>query len=331
MPIFSRFVATTVLTLFPLQSALATPAEGEKRPPQYVLISFDGAHDNRLWRRSMELGQKAGARFTYFLSCVFLIQRADRARYHPPGMAAGRSNVGFAFTKEEIAERLGNIWTAHSQGHEIASHGCGHFDGTKWSAADWDKEVKAFRSFVADAYSANGIPGEPQGWRELAERGITGFRAPYLATGKQVQQALIANGFRYQASGVTRGPELPERKADLASFGLPMIPEGPSQRPVIAMDYNLYVRHSGGFEKPSQAQAFEDRTYQAFKAAFEKQYDGSRIPLQLGFHFVEMNAGAYWRALERFAMETCTKPGVQCITYSDYLQKTARADRHAEQ
>ena len=29
-------------------------------------------------------------------------------------------------------------------------------------------------------------------------------------------------------------------------FSLPMIPEGPKQRRVIAMDYNLFVRHSDG-------------------------------------------------------------------------------------
>ncbi|GAB1581214.1 hypothetical protein PPNSA23_11570 [Phyllobacterium phragmitis] len=96
------------------------------------------------------------------------------------------------------------------------------------------------------------------------------------------------------------------------------------------MDYNLYVRHSAGFEKPSQSREFEERTYNAFKAAFDRQYAGERVPLQLGFHFVEMNAGAYWRALERFAGEICTKPDVQCITYSDYLRKTAPAEQHAE-
>jgi peptidoglycan/xylan/chitin deacetylase (PgdA/CDA1 family) len=326
----SRLLATVIAALLPFHAASATSADIDTRPPQYVLISFDGAHDNKLWQRSRALGQKTGARFTYFLSCVFLIPRADRDRYRPPRMAPGRSNIGFAADKNEISERLSNIWGAHLEGHEIASHGCGHFDGGKWTTAEWDQELKQFRRLVADAYSANGLPGEPQGWRELAERDITGFRAPYLASGKPVQKALKANGFTYQASGVTRGPELPERSGGFASFGLPLIPEGPSQRPVIAMDYNLYIRHSGGFEKPSQSSEFEERTYQAFKAAFEKQYTGARIPLQLGFHFVEMNSGAYWRALERFAGEVCPKPGVLCVTYKDYLQRTAPGERRPE-
>jgi hypothetical protein len=67
------------------------------------------------------------------------------------------------------------------------------------------------------------------------------------------------------------------------------------------MDYNLFVRHSGGFERPSQSREFEERAYRAFIAAFDAQYTGKRTPFQLGFHFTLMNGGAYWRALEHFA------------------------------
>ncbi|WP_182519432.1 polysaccharide deacetylase [Ochrobactrum sp. RH2CCR150] len=298
---------------------------------QYVLISFDGAHDNALWTRSRELAKKNNARFTYFLSCVFLMTRKDRASYQPPHKKAGASNVGFAQTHDEVVTRLGNIWQAHLEGNEIASHGCGHFDGTSWSTADWNKEVGEFRRIVADAYKNNGIDGEPDGWRDLALHGINGFRAPYLAASKPVQDALKANGFRYQASSVTRGPELPQFTGQFASFGLPLIPEGPSQRPIVGMDYNLYVRHSKGKEVREQSAAFEDRAYKAFRTAFDKQYDGERIPLQLGFHFVLMNDGAYWRAMERLVSEVCTKPDVKCTTYGDYLNSLDKNTGHAAQ
>ena len=55
-------------------------------------------------------------------------------------------------------------------------------------------------------------------------------------------------------------------------FALPLIPEGPSERRVIAMDYNLFVRHSGGVDKPDEATKFESRAYEAFRSAFDKQY-----------------------------------------------------------
>lgn len=186
------------------------------------------------------------------------------------------------------------------------------------------KEIKEFRRITADAYKNNGISGEPEGWRNLAVKGINGFRAPYLAASKPVQDALKANGFRYQASSITRGPEEPTLAGQFVSFGLPLVPEGPSQRPIVAMDYNLYVRHSKGKEAPLQSAVFEERAYKAFRAAFDKQYTGERIPLQLGFHFVLMNDGAYWRAVEQLVTDVCTKTDVKCTTYSDYLTVSTR-------
>src|SRR5690606_7265924 len=100
-------------------------------------------------------------------------------------------------------------------------------------------------------------------------------------------------------------PAMPVATGDIARFALPLIPEGEAGKPVTAMDYNLYVRHSRGKERPEESEAFEARTLKAYRDAFAAQYDGDRIPLQLGFHFVEMNAGAYWRALDRFLSETC--------------------------
>lgn len=315
-----------------IASALAaSPVVAETAKPQYVLISFDGAHDNTLWTRSRELAKNNNAHFTYFLSCVFLMTKQDRRDYQPPHKRAGASNVGFALSHDEVVVRLDNVWQAHLEGNEIASHGCGHFDGTGWSTADWDKEIKEFRRITADAYKNNGIQGEPEGWQELARKGINGFRAPYLAASKPVQDALKANGFRYQASSITRGPELPQINGPFASFGLPLVPEGPSQRVIVGMDYNLYVRHSKGKEAPAQSAEFEERAYKAFRTAFDKQYDGERIPLQLGFHFVLMNDGAYWRAMERLVTEVCNKPDVKCTTYNDYLNSLDISGNHAVQ
>ncbi len=327
-----RFLSPRPVLLSALAlSTCAAQAELVSPRPQYVLISFDGAHDNALWTRSRELAKKNNAHFTYFLSCVFLMTKQDRRDYQPPRKRAGSSNVGFALSRDEVVARLGNIWQAHLEGNEIASHGCGHFDGTDWSSADWDREIKEFRRITADAYRNNGIEGEPEGWRDLALNGINGFRAPYLAASKPVQDALKANGFRYQASSVTRGPEEPILAGRFASFGLPLIPEGPSQRPIVAMDYNLHVRHSKGKEAPGQSAAFEERAYKAFRAAFDRQYAGERIPLQLGFHFVLMNDGAYWRAMERLVAEVCTKPDVKCTTYGDYLDSLDKDAIHAGQ
>jgi hypothetical protein len=86
------------------------------------------------------------------------------------------------------------------------------------------------------------------------------------------------------------------------------------------MDYNLYVRHSGAVEMPDRSAEFEERAYSAFRAAFDKQYDGDRIPLQIGLHFVEMNSGAYWRAMERLASDVCNRADVACVSYSEAIR-----------
>jgi peptidoglycan/xylan/chitin deacetylase (PgdA/CDA1 family) len=289
---------------------------------QYVIISFDGAHDIAQWKRSRALAARTGARFTYFLSCVFLLSPETHRLYRAPGGGAGRSNVGFALSKEEVAARLGEIWAARTEGHEIASHGCGHFDGARWSKGDWLSEFQSFTTILRDAYRINNLAGEPEGWQRFAASEIKGFRAPYLSTSKGLDPALTDAGFSYNASGVSRGPAEPGIDNGMAQFALPQIPEGPASRRVIAMDYNLYVRHSGGVERPSQSKEFEERAYQALLAAFNAEYTSKRTPFQLGFHFALMNDGAYWRALERFASEVCTKPDVACVSYRDYLERT---------
>lgn len=305
-----------------MASALATaihalPASAEPRPPQYVVISFDGALDVSQWQRSRALARETGASFTYFLSCVYLLSPETRANYTAPGHKAGRSNVGFGYSREDVAARLRQIWTARMEGHDIASHGCGHFDGKDWTQADWGREFDEFSAILRDAWRINDIPFQPAGWDDFAERGIAGFRAPYLSASPTLYAALSEHGFLYDASGVSRSPAEPEEQGGVVRFSLPMIPEGPKARPVIAMDYNIYVRHSGGKEKPEEAQAFEDRAYQAFRAALDAELAGKGRPLQIGFHFTLMNDAAYWRALERFAREACRQEGIRCVSYRE--------------
>ncbi len=290
--------------------------------PQYVLISFDGARDNAQWERSRALARRTGAHFTYFLSCVGLLTKDTRTAYRGP--EGHRSNVGYAASRDDIAVRLREIWTARLEGHEIASHACGHLDGGNWSAADWRKEFVAFTTVLKDAWSINAIGYEPDGWRAFATREIVGFRAPYLSTGQGLDTALGTAGFAYDASGVSRDPEAPAIRHGIERFALPMIPEGPGRRRIVAMDYNFFVRHTGASERPDTGGVFEQRTYDALREAFEREYGGKRRPLQFGLHFTIMNGGAYWRALERFAGEVCSRADVRCVSYRDYLAETAK-------
>jgi hypothetical protein len=303
---------------------LAAPASADDataKPKQLVMISFDGAGSNALWQRSRDFARSNNAHFTYFLSCSLVIPHADAKRYQGPGKKAGRSNIGFAKDVPEAKERLGHIWQAHLEGNDISSHTCGHFDGKDWSAAEWGQELTSFHDIMTNAWKAIGAgDAEPEGWRDFIAHDIHGFRAPYFSTSDGMTEAEKKAGFTYDASLVTKGPVMPEHKDGLIRFGLPLIPEGPQQRPIIAMDYNLYVRHSGAVEMPDRSAEFEERAYSAFRAAFDKQYDGDRIPLQIGLHFVEMNSGAYWRAMERLASDVCNRADVACVSYSEAIR-----------
>jgi peptidoglycan/xylan/chitin deacetylase (PgdA/CDA1 family) len=311
-------VALASLALLP---AAVAGADAQEHPPQYLIVSFDGAQHVEQWQRSLRLARETGASFTYFLSCVYLIEREQRSKYRPPDRQAGRSDVGFAPSRDDVAARLDEIWTAHVEGHEIAGHGCGHFDGSAWSASQWRHEFGQFRDILTEAWVLNGLEeDEPAGWRAMAGDGLIGFRAPYLAIGDGLFAALPEEGYRYDASEVSQGPRPAREEAGVLRFALPMIPEGPNQRPIIAMDYNLFVRHSGGIERGDPDGSFEERTLAAFRAALDTQIEGDRLPLQLGFHFTLMNDGAYWRALERFAGEACARPEVRCVSYRDYLE-----------
>lgn len=321
------------VALAPVAAQAVEPSPAAARQ-QLVIISFDGAHDNRLWEKSLDMGKRVNAHFTYFLSCTFLMTRAEGGKsYRAPGHKAGRSNVGFAQSREEVQARVRHIWQAHLAGHDIGSHACGHFDGKDWSQADWGQEFASFHAALADAWKAGGIETEqPAGWADFVANDIKGFRAPYLSLSDGLLPALKKDGFAYDASLVTKGPALPSIEDGLPRFGLPLIPEGPSQRRVIGMDYNLFIRHSMGVENRKDSTAFEERALAAYRSAFATQYAGDRIPLQLGFHFVEMNGGAYWRALDRFLSETCNKPDVACVSYAQALPlivNEKKADRSA--
>ncbi|MFT7754746.1 UNVERIFIED_CONTAM: hypothetical protein ODX46_01135, partial [Salmonella enterica subsp. enterica serovar Enteritidis] len=73
-----------------------------------------------------------------------------------PGESNGRSNIGYAASKDDIAKRLDNIWRARNEGNEIASHACGHFDGRTWSKADWIREFTAYKQVLSTAWAKYG-------------------------------------------------------------------------------------------------------------------------------------------------------------------------------
>ena len=134
-------------------------------------------------------------------------RRETRARIPGAGQAAGqvqcRLRAVQAGSRGAARQRSG--WRA-SEGHEIASHGCGHFDGKDWSKADWLEEFASFRHILRDAYTINGIAGEPAGWRDFADKAVTGSARPISRPARRSTRRCRHAGFAYDASGVSQRP-----------------------------------------------------------------------------------------------------------------------------
>lgn len=158
------------LSLFAQHFAWAQSASRVERPPQFVLLAFDGSYENSFWKESRQFAQDMRVRgvdmkFTYFISGVYWLHEKNYALYMPPHKeaefstdrekqsevdrrlrdaqdesisAAKRkrirgqySDIGFGDTPQDIAERIDEVNAAYEEGHEIASHANGHYKGGK--------------------------------------------------------------------------------------------------------------------------------------------------------------------------------------------------------
>jgi hypothetical protein len=171
----------------PPTRSTTTPQPG--RPPQFVIASFDGAGDAGLWRSWREVGRRTGARFTFFLSGVYLLGEERRVLYQPPEHEPGSSDIGFmqrsgrASSARRIGELLVQLAAGHAEGHEIATHFNGHFcapyDGSvgEWTAADWRQELAQFDELLARASALNGLDPVELGF---GPADVVGARTPCL-------------------------------------------------------------------------------------------------------------------------------------------------------
>ncbi|HVE28978.1 MAG TPA: hypothetical protein VNC80_02830, partial [Mycobacteriales bacterium] len=65
-----------------------------QKPPQFVIVSFDGAGDHEKWTFWRDVARRSGMRFTGFLSGVYLLDQAHRTEYTGPGHAPGANSLG---------------------------------------------------------------------------------------------------------------------------------------------------------------------------------------------------------------------------------------------
>jgi hypothetical protein len=165
--------------------ALCAPARAVERPPQFVIMAFDNCTELERWKELSEFaaemnGSAKPLHFTFFVSGVNFIADDKASVYEPPNRRRGASQIGFGGSADEVAQRVAYINDLYRNGHEIASHAVGHFNGSGWSAAEWAQEFSSFRSVLTNVAANNGLDSSVKFAFPLSE--VIGFRAPYLAT-----------------------------------------------------------------------------------------------------------------------------------------------------
>jgi hypothetical protein len=282
------------------------------RPPQFVVVSFDGSGGARLWGYWRSVARQADARFTFFVSGVYLIDWAHRMRYHPPRHAPDSSDIGFGFPGGELdpTGTLRQIAAAYEEGHEIGTHYNGHFCGPyrgnvgEWTAADWGRELDQFDRLL---FRGRELPFGP------AE--VVGGRTPCLQGDLRVLYPVLARrGFRYDASRSAPLGKWPWRERGIWAVPLPEIPLVGHTFDAIAMDYNFLANQVG--ESPAQV---EDEAYRSIWSAFETSYHGNRAPFAVANHFETWSHWAYDHALARFVVRACRLTEVRCVSYRELV------------
>jgi hypothetical protein len=297
------------------------------RPPQFVLLAFDGSKSLSFWRESRQFAASHNVDFTYFISGVYFLSDTNRKNYVEPSRGAGQSAIGFGGVTADIQSRVEQVRLASEEGHEMASHANSHYDGAKYTEQQWDSENSQFTSLMIDAWKNNGVEkNQPSWWRGYFgqtlsnDPGMVGFRAPLLGVGNGLWKSLKNNGILYDTSRVDKMGYWPKQINGIWNFPLASLTIVGSGKKTLSMDYNFYVADSKGVAGPkTEHAAYEERMVKTYLAYFENNYFGNRAPVHIGHHFSLWNGGAYWRAMQRFAKAVCSRPEVVCGTYKELL------------
>lgn len=291
---------------------------GEK-PPQFVLFSFDGAGSHERWKRILPIAERVGARFTAFVSGVYLLPDSRRTEYTGPGHEPGKASISFGGTDKEVRTRIEDLNAAKARGHEIGTHYNGHYcSGNEpsvavWDSAQWTSELDQFFSIIREA-NTRGL--------RIDENAIKGARTPCQEGDPDTFLPLLAKrGMTYDSSMSSEGIAWPERQAGVWEFWVPVV-QVPALggKKVTMMDYNLWYSLNGAVEDPTRDTEFTGATLDTYRAAYQAAVNTNRAPLTIGNHFNDWSGGAFSRATERFMGEVCGNKDTACATYSEVIE-----------
>jgi hypothetical protein len=297
---------------------------GEK-PPQFIVVSFDGAGSHEKWQFWRGVAKQANMRFTGFLSGVYLVGEEHRTAYKGPGHRAGASSIGFV-SEAEVRQEVLDLNEAWRDGYEIGTHYNGHFcsgsgySGQDWTTADWNSELQQFFTFYKQYKQINKDPSMPT--LEVPADTIKGGRTPCLeGRANQLMPSLRKFGFAYDSSGNRSGISWPEKNQyGIWEFPMGYIPMAGTGSGVISMDYNFWVKQTGNPPSTGNSVANSQQIVATYQQMYHAAYSGNRAPLVLGNHFNSWNNNAYSNALATFVKAACHQPNTYCVPYRDVIR-----------
>ncbi|MFS0694666.1 hypothetical protein [Streptomyces nitrosporeus] len=292
-----------------------------RKPPQFVVFSWDGAGEDsqKLFSHFREVAKKYDANMTYFLSGVYLLPEGKKALYDPPQHSVGRSDIGFNDI-QGIRDTLTELRAAWLDGNEIGTHFNGHFCGPDggvgtWSAEEWKSEISQAKAFVKNwKTNAPALKNEAPLPFDY-DKELIGARTPCLEGQKNMVAAARTMGFRYDSSGV--GNQVwPTKKNGLWDLPLQLVPVPGRAFETLSMDYNFMFNQSGTTQgDPAQHTFWGNQMRDGLLQAFDRAYNGNRAPLIIGNHFESWNGGTYMRAVEETVKTVCVRKEVRCVSF----------------
>ena len=300
------------------------------RPPQFVLVSFDGAVDPELLAHWEQVAAAAPAHLSFFLSAVYLLGRDVTTTYKGPGHAAGASAIGFAPNQtggsdaDFLRRAVAGLQATQTKGNEVGNHFGGHWCGKggvdTWKAADWAAELDQVERLVGNVDANNNlVPAVGMPYNPLT---VAGARTPCLEGNKDALYPILkARGYRYDASTTRQLTAWPHRKDGLWVYGFPTVTFPGLPKPMIAVDYSISANVDGdAIHKeltPARAKEVSADVLNGYLAAFDGLYYGNRAPFEVSNHFNHSDHEAYNDAVAQLLKTVCSKPEVQCVTYTE--------------
>lgn len=310
-----------------------------KRPKQFVLLAFDGSKNNTFWQESRKFAADNDLKYTYFVNGVYFLFDNDHAKYYKDladASKAGTSAIGWGGTDLGVMKtRLNHVRDAMIEGHEMASHGNAHFDGSGYSLKQWSSDFEQFATIMANSWKRFDPKNEPQGWTEYWTTEVVGFRAPQLGRNDNLWTALVNFNYEYDTSNIDKTNYWPRDDKGFWNFplgsvniidqnGKPVYKKNKKGETVpattLSMDYNFYVYDSKGVDDAANATKYKKQMYNTYMNYFNSNYYGNRAPVQIGHHFSKWNGGAYWEAMKQFSEAVCGMEEVVCGTYKELVE-----------